>query len=457
MSGTSSVPNTFATQLGLVPAAELDANWTSLTTYINNREITLGTLAARPAASVSGRLYFATDLNGGTLFEDNGVIWTALTSGITGSTTLAAPLTLVDTTGGGVDRPFLVLQETGSEVWRAFFQRPAFFGNSATLSFAPSGNGAALQFSLIAANGGQRVAVWDSSTTLPNVPHTNIPPTFAVHGDVLIGDIVALASNPMTYFIRANTDLPVSAVTQLFSAQKSAGVEPDGGAQLVFAPFKNGGGAVSDGFVQIIAYGGGTGASANEIQFRQRQGSATVVTTWHIGGGANAVLYPDTDNALDIGDATHRVKSESVVTLYGNRYGVRATRTPGAAFASGTYVVAFQNETYDYGGWHGANLTRFVPPISGIVQASCHFILTTHANFNGNVIDYAIRLNGTTDIASYRVIGAGASQTTKITLSTSYELATTDFLEATILSNSTDPNSNTINACEIAIARVAGV
>lgn len=82
MSGTASVPNTFATQSGNVPASQLDANWTALVNYINNREITLGGIAARPAASISGRLYFATDANGGTLYEDNGSVWTTLTAGI---------------------------------------------------------------------------------------------------------------------------------------------------------------------------------------------------------------------------------------------------------------------------------------------------------------------------------------------------------------------------------------
>lgn len=93
MSGTASVPNTFATQSGNVPASQLDANWTALVNYINQREITLGTLAARPVASVSGRLYYATDSQ--VLFEDNGSVWTALAgqgvaAGGTGSTTLLA-------------------------------------------------------------------------------------------------------------------------------------------------------------------------------------------------------------------------------------------------------------------------------------------------------------------------------------------------------------------------------
>lgn len=93
MSGTASVPFTFATQSGNVPASELDSNWNALTAYINAREVTLGTFAARPAAGVSGRLYFATDT--GALFEDNGLVWTTIAgtgvpAGGTGTTTLLA-------------------------------------------------------------------------------------------------------------------------------------------------------------------------------------------------------------------------------------------------------------------------------------------------------------------------------------------------------------------------------
>lgn len=39
-----------------------------------------GTLAARPAASLNGRLYFATDDNGGTLYRDTGAAWVQVAS-----------------------------------------------------------------------------------------------------------------------------------------------------------------------------------------------------------------------------------------------------------------------------------------------------------------------------------------------------------------------------------------
>lgn len=40
--------------------------------------IMAGTLAARPAAATAGRLYFATDDNGGTLYRDTGAAWTQI-------------------------------------------------------------------------------------------------------------------------------------------------------------------------------------------------------------------------------------------------------------------------------------------------------------------------------------------------------------------------------------------
>src|SRR5437867_753154 len=77
------VPNTFATQSGNVPASQLDANYTALLTGINNAFL-VGTLAARPAASeANGRYYFATDQAGGTLYRDNGTAWVQVSPGVT--------------------------------------------------------------------------------------------------------------------------------------------------------------------------------------------------------------------------------------------------------------------------------------------------------------------------------------------------------------------------------------
>src|SRR5437660_3441659 len=77
------VPNTFATQSGNVPASQLDANYTAVLLGINNAFL-VGTLASRPAASeANGRYFFATDDNGGTLYRDNGTSWVKIAASVT--------------------------------------------------------------------------------------------------------------------------------------------------------------------------------------------------------------------------------------------------------------------------------------------------------------------------------------------------------------------------------------
>ena len=74
--GSLTIPNTIAAQSGpTLSASLLDQNWTTTATYINVREVTSGTLAARPAAGTSGRWYTATDQNGGITYWDNGSSW----------------------------------------------------------------------------------------------------------------------------------------------------------------------------------------------------------------------------------------------------------------------------------------------------------------------------------------------------------------------------------------------
>jgi hypothetical protein len=87
MSGTLAIPNVLAALAG--PSTQnlsvIDADFTAIRDYINNREITVGLLAARPAAGTAGRYYFATDQNGGTLYLDDGASWRPLASPVTGA------------------------------------------------------------------------------------------------------------------------------------------------------------------------------------------------------------------------------------------------------------------------------------------------------------------------------------------------------------------------------------
>src|SRR5215831_14639844 len=66
------VPNTFATQSGNVPASQLDANFAALLAGVNNAYL-IGLDGAKPAASTDGRYYYATDT--GLLYRDNGAAW----------------------------------------------------------------------------------------------------------------------------------------------------------------------------------------------------------------------------------------------------------------------------------------------------------------------------------------------------------------------------------------------
>lgn len=83
MSGSLSIPNTFATASGTVSLSLLDADFSAISGYVNTREISIGTAAARPAAAVAGRWYFASDT--GLLYVDTGSAWTQV-----GNTGIAA-------------------------------------------------------------------------------------------------------------------------------------------------------------------------------------------------------------------------------------------------------------------------------------------------------------------------------------------------------------------------------
>lgn len=91
--GTLTIPNVFGAR-STAPIAQFDANWKAIQDYVNAREITVGTLAARPVAGVSGRLYVATDA-GNILYEDNGTSWAQIAASSTSTplifNTVAAP------------------------------------------------------------------------------------------------------------------------------------------------------------------------------------------------------------------------------------------------------------------------------------------------------------------------------------------------------------------------------
>lgn len=119
MSGSASVPNTFASQAGQVPASQLDANWTALINYINTREVDSGTLAARPTGS-DGQWYFATDVQGGTLYFNASGFWVQAGLGLSSGVIVPVPVSQ-----GG----------TGSTTWQA----GAFLRGNGTQAFQAEG------------------------------------------------------------------------------------------------------------------------------------------------------------------------------------------------------------------------------------------------------------------------------------------------------------------------------
>lgn len=97
MSGTLNVPNDFAALSGNVAASKIDDDFSTVETYVNAREVTVGLVAARPAAGTAGRWYLATDVNGGTLYADNGTSWTQAGAGVT----LASNTSIILSAQGG--------------------------------------------------------------------------------------------------------------------------------------------------------------------------------------------------------------------------------------------------------------------------------------------------------------------------------------------------------------------
>lgn len=185
------------------------------------------------------------------------------TSLFSGKATFAST-TPIDFTGSG--STFNIAYETVS----------GMNGSNAMLSVTAA-NSSALKTYFTDTTGGSRLWVWDPTQSMPNLPSTGIKPTFAVYGDILIGDIWCIASNPMTLFGRVNTGLAATAVTQFFSA-KNGMSDTDGGAQIVYAPQT--GSSDSDGYISLVSNGKGSGVLANALEFKNRLSSGVAQQIW---------------------------------------------------------------------------------------------------------------------------------------------------------------------------------
>lgn len=169
--------------------------------------------------------------------------------------------------------------------------------------------GSPLEIYFVIAEGGIRMFQWEAGLPVPLIPHTGVLPTQATHGDVILGDIIALMSNPMTYFIRADAGIPVTAVTQIFSSRNIPGNEGDEGVQkgstITMAPQT--GGADNDGGMSLCVYGSGTGPLANALRFQRRTAANTIEDTGYFDKLGNYI--PGLDAGYDFGAPEKRIRT----------------------------------------------------------------------------------------------------------------------------------------------------
>ncbi len=83
MSGTLAIPNDM-TNLSTDSIGHFMANWFAIRDYVNVRELGVGLLANRPAAGHNGSSFLATDIQGGTVYMDDGTSWRQAGAGVLG-------------------------------------------------------------------------------------------------------------------------------------------------------------------------------------------------------------------------------------------------------------------------------------------------------------------------------------------------------------------------------------
>ena len=181
-----------------------------------------------------------------------------------------------DITTTGDSDVFMQLIKSGARTWKAKYETNSTIGSGMdTLKITTDLNvGGAGEPGLgIYIDDQAQMLIWDDSKTLDNMPHTNVRPTFAVYGDILVGDIIAIENNPMTYFMRVKTGLDRTKTTNLFSAKNGAS-DTDGGPTITMSPDETG--SVDSGYISLTAYSQGTGSAANAIRFQNRTSANTV-------------------------------------------------------------------------------------------------------------------------------------------------------------------------------------
>lgn len=184
---------------------------------------------------------------------------------------------------------------TTSTTWTWSFQNHSNLASSTPFLQLHDNNNQGLDFGLLDMPGGQRLTLWDGSPLNPGPPgHGGGYEALMIHGDIRVGDIIAILTNPMTYFMRQST-APFTSPTQLFS---NGAINDDtiGGAGIVYAPVDNqAGGASNDGYINLTAFGRGGGSLANTIYFQNRGSANTAQVLATINsGGMNTKIGADT-------------------------------------------------------------------------------------------------------------------------------------------------------------------
>lgn len=306
------------------PAAGLYLRWKNDKTGLENATLSsLGSIIA--AGLASGQIVFADSATG--ITSDASLLWDQANNrmGVNVLAVEAAPLTV----GADALDAFFRLKHASS-TFVAKRENIAGMGASEMLSLAPTTNDE-LKLYLASVSGGMRVYLWDDAVAMPNTVSNGIKPAFAVHGDVLLGDIDALGNQPMTYFRRPATGLIASAITQFFSAKNMVN-DTDGGAGFTLGPAT--GSTDEDGIAEIIAYGKGSGSLANCILLTTRSGAGAVTRRWVVQSAGH--LVPATDNTYDIGTTLNRVRDVFAKRLRGQG---------GAGTANGIASVVLNADT----------------------------------------------------------------------------------------------------------------
>ena len=220
---------------------------------------------------------------------------------------------------------WLHLDKSGATKWNFDYFSNAGLGLDSALRVETDGS--PLDLYLSDDPGGMRMYLWETGRAVPNMPHTGVKPTFALWGDMLIGDIICIERNPMTLFMREQTGLPSSSATVFFCA-RAINNDTDGGAGILLHP--DDGVSSDSGSLQLIAYGQG-GSFANTIRLQTRTGPGTpgdvmVVQNGHVqvtgtigatGGWVSSRTLKKNIHPLDVDQALNLVKQlDTVIYQY---------------------------------------------------------------------------------------------------------------------------------------------